>query len=416
MTKQGAKRHPKIEAANRAALDVLKPSGKDLEHGLALHKDIVVVESYGFAPTGAPNPKVVNEALAEGASDTEFRELHEEMRVAQCVCDPREREEFQAAWRASGITAIFQNAGSGSGLASTMAHYCHVVDAMPEFVIRGTRPADIVAAKKARKHALLFSANGIPLVGDGSSVQGELRYLRKFFSVGFRQMHLTYNRATPLADGCAEPRNAGLTEFGRGAVAAMADAGIMVDVAHSGWRTSTEAARVSRVPIIASHTTCCGVHEHFRGKPDDAIKAVADGGGMIGLAWIPAFLGGSMDLNALLDHVDYLAKLVGVDHIGMGSDVVSPSPRSAAAWKKVKDPWKGRKRRQSISGLWPPGVSTGDVGWEMAREDSLAFVNRPYATVGLVQRGYSDDDIAKIMGGNHLRVFQAVLDGRKTLG
>jgi len=416
MSKQRAKRNPRIAAANRAALDVLKPSKKDLEHGLALHNEIVVVESYGFAQMCAPNPKVVNDALAEGASNAELGELHEEMRVAQCVYDPREREEWQGSWRASGITAIFQNSGSGSALPGTMAHYCHVIDEMPDFLVRGTKPADIVAAKKAGKQALLFSANGVPLVGDGSSVMGELRYLRKFFSLGYRQMHLTYNRATPLADGCAEPRNAGLTECGRGAVAAMADAGIMVDVAHSGWRTSYEAAKASRVPIIASHTTCCGVHEHFRGKPDDAIKAIAEGGGMVGLAWIPAFLGSSMDLNALLDHVDYLAKLVGTNHIGMGSDVFHPSPRSKGAWEKINDPRKGRKRRQSISGLWPPGVSTSDVGWEMARTDSLAFVNRPYATVGLVQRGYSDEDIAKIMGGNHLRVFQAVLDGRKTLG
>jgi len=137
---------------------------------------------------------------------------------------------------------------------------------------------------------------------------------------------------------------------------------------------------------------------------------------MIGLAWIPAFLGRSMDLAALLDHVHYLAKLVGVDYIGMGSDVYHPSSRSAAVWKKIRQPSKGRKKRPSIPGLWPPGVKTDAPTWQMAREDSLAFVNRPYATVGLVQRGYSDKDIAKIMGGNHLRVFQAVLDGRKPLG
>jgi len=402
----------RIQAAQQAALDVLKPSEKDLEHGLALHQELVVVETYGFAPYCAPNADLFNQAMEEGASDAELQELFNEMRVAQCVDDPREREEFQAAWKASGITALFQNAGGGPGLPSTMAHYCQVVDAMPDFLMRATLPEHALAAKKAGKQAMLFSSNSIPLVGDQSSAEGELRLLRAFYSLGFRQMHMAYNRGNLMADGCCEPRNAGLTDLGRKAVAAMNDAGIIVDVAHTGWRSSREAAEASRLPIIASHTSCCGLFEHFRGKPDDVIQAIAGGDGLVGVVWVPAFLGGSMDLNAMLDHVDYLAKLVGIDHIGIGSDVNWHTTGMKEQAQRIKP---RRRLRPGLSGLWPPDCGQGDPSWNMAREDSLAWVNRPYATVGLVQRGYSDDDIAKIMGRNHLRMLKDNMDGRKTL-
>ena len=415
MGKKKPARYPKIEAARRAALKVLKPSTKELQRGLALHKELVVVEGYGFAPYCAPNPRVINKAMEEGASDAELGALLDEMRVAQCIYDARERDEFRAAWRASGITALFQNAGRGPALPGTMAHYCHVIDRMPDFLVRATSPEEVLAAKKAGKRAMLFSSNGIPLTGDGSSVQGELRLLRTFFSLGFRTMHLAYNRANPLADGCAEPRNGGLTDLGRAAVAAMNDAGMIVDVAHTGWRSSYEAAKASRAPIVASHTACCGVFEHFRGKPDDVIKAISEGGGLIGVVWVPAFLGRSEDLNAMLDHVDYLARLVGVDHIGIGTDVVHVTSRQAAAYAKIRPRSRGRKSRSPLSSFWPPDAKTDLPSWRMAREDSLAWVNRPYATVGLVQRGYSDREIARIMGGNQLRVLKAALDARKRL-
>ena len=408
------KRHKKIQDAQQAALDALKPSKKHLEHGLALHKELVVVESYGFAPYCAPDADAVNRAMDAGATDAELETMMNEMRVARCAWDPREREEFQAAWAASGMTAIFQNAGGGAGLSSlsTLAHYCHVIDNMPDFLVRATTPEEILAAKKAGKQAMLFSSNSVPLAGEGSSPENECRHMRTFFNLGYREAHLAYNRGNLLADGCVEPRNGGLTDFGRKAVAALNDAGIILDVAHTGWRSSYEAAKASRLPIVASHTSCCGLFEHFRGKPDDVVKAIAEGGGLVGVVWVPAFLGGSLDMNAMLDHVDYLAKLVGVDHIGMGSDITYQTSLRRQEITKIK---QRRRLRLGLSQFWPADANKGDPSWNMAREDSLAWVNRPYATVGLVQRGYADEDIAKIVGGNHLRVFQDVLDGRKKM-
>ena len=408
----------KIASANNQALHVLKPSKRDLKYGLELHRKIVVIDSYGFAPYCAVSAELMNQAVTEGASQAECNSLQSEMRVANCVYNENDRNEFQAAWNAAGLTAIFQNAGifgNNGSLPEIFAHFCMVIDKMPEFLIRATTQEDILEAKKSGRHALLFSSNNVPLANDGSSVSGELRFLRSSFSAGFRQAHLTYNRANQLADGCAESRNGGLTDLGRAAVEAMNDAGIIVDVAHTGWQSSYEAALASRLPIVASHTACCGLFEHCRGKPDHVMKAIAERDGIIGVVWVPAFLGKNADINTMLDHVDYLVKLVGIDHVAMGTDSTYVTCLHEEENRKKRLP-APPKYRPALSSFWPAGMDTGAPDWAMTRKDSLAWVNRPYATVGLVQRGYSDADIAKIMGGNHLRVLKTVLDARRILG
>ena len=167
------------------------------------------------------------------------------------------------------------------------------------------KPEDIVAAKKAGKQCLYFTTNGVPLRQQWESVRDELRLIRIFQELGVRMMHLTYNRRNPIGDGAGEPSDGGLSDFGQAVVAEMNRLGVIVDVAHSGWRTSLEAAKASQKPMVASHTTCAGLYQHFRGKPDDTVKAICDTGGLIGICCIPRFLGGNGDLGAFLDHLDY---------------------------------------------------------------------------------------------------------------
>jgi membrane dipeptidase len=174
-------------------------------------------------------------------------------------------------------------------------------------------------------------------------------------------------------------------------------AGVIVDVAHSGWRTSLEAAQTSQKPMVASHTVCAGLNQHIRAKPDDVIRAICDTGGLIGICWIPTFLGGTGDIAALLDHIDYAVRHFGAEHVAIGTDVAHTSQFAAAAAKAVA----GRgKRRTRFEALWPPGA----LGGQWPRAASLGWTNWPLVTVGLVQRGYADDDIRRILGGNILRV------------
>jgi len=266
-----------------------------------------------------------------------------------------------------------------------------------------------VAAKEQGRHCFYMSSNGVPLPERWDSVEEELLLIRVFFQLGIRMMHLTYNRRNLIGDGCGEPANAGLSDFGRAVVAEMNRVGVIPDVAHSGWQTSLEAAQVSERPVVASHSCCVSVYRHFRGKPDEVIRAIVDTGGYIGIAAIPGFLGGSGDLNAFLDHIDYAVKTFGADHVAIGTDVAYSLPDKKTEGREF--PPKARSRPAWRS-LWPD-MDWSKPEWRTPQQKlSLAWTNWPLFTVGMVQRGHRDEDIRKILGGNVLRVARATWDGR----
>jgi membrane dipeptidase len=255
----------------------------------------------------------------------------------------------------------------------------------------------------------------VPLRQQWESTRDELRMIRLFHQLGARMMHLTYNRRNPIGDGCGEPNDGGLSSFGREVVAEMNRRGVIVDVAHGGWRTSLEAARASDKPVVASHTTCASIYPHFRSKPDNVIRAICDTGGLVGICCIQRFLGGNGDITTFLDHIDHVVKTFGDDHAAIGTDVVYVSRFSRekrAAIEKLREP--AREKVQMIDtrlkdgparweGLWPKD----DYLAKPHGIQSLAWTNWPLFTVGMVQRGYSDETIRKILGGNVLRVMRA---------
>ena len=399
-----------IQAARDAALDLLKPSKSDLEHGLELHQRSVVCDAYGFAPRSAVDGEVMAKAVEEAASALEIQDLHEDMAMTRCVTDPAERQEVEGAWEASGVTCILQNAGEEGQavprLIKRLARFTYLTDLMPEFITKAVTPDDIESAKEAGRHCLYLTGNGVPLPQDWVSVPGELRYIRVFFQLGSRMMHLTYNRRNMIGDGCAEPANAGLSDFGRAVVAEMNRVGVIVDVAHAGWQTSLEAAKASVRPMVASHSGCVSVNEHIRCKPDEVIRAIADTGGYVGICWIPAFLGRSGGIAAVLDHIDYIVKTFGVDHVAIGTDTAYTSRNAETENAK----FLGRPRtRPRWASFWPENDPLFNRDWPSAQQRlSLAWTNWPMFTVGLVQRGYTDEDVQKIVGGNVLRVARAV--------
>ena len=219
-------------------------------------------------------------------------------------------------------------------------------------------------------------------------------------------MHLTYQRRNMIGDGCGEASDGGLSDFGRAVVAEMNRVGVIVDVAHSGWKTSLDAAKTSQKPMVASHTVCAALNEHIRSKPDEVIKAIVDTGGMVGICCIPSFLGGTGDIAAMMDHIDHVVRKFGPDHVGIGTDVAYTSRNSAAENKKIPPRHKARAEFRS---LWPDGSLTAPATAHPKARQSMAWTNWPLFTVGMVQRGYSDEDIRKILGGNMLRVARDVL-------
>jgi membrane dipeptidase len=221
-------------------------------------------------------------------------------------------------------------------------------------------------------------------------VEHEIRLLRVLHDLGLRVMQLTYNEKNPVGDGATERTDSGLSKFGLRLVAEMNRVGVVVDLSHVGYRTTMEAMEASAHPVIFSHSNAWGVHPSKRNIKDDQIRALARSGGVMGMNGFPGFVGPDhpSPMEKLLDHVDYVAKLVGTNHIGLGLDYSQSTPEAYKRWGYEPDtypmpPWK-----------YPVGL-----------EDVTKL---PNFTRGLLARGYSDADIRGILGGNFVRVFRAV--------
>jgi len=388
------------------ARSILNPSQKQLDHGLELHKNSLVIDVYGFMPRASNDGALISAAITSKASQLEIQDMQEDMSMSRFVSDKKERDEFQNAWEASGVTCVIQNAGEEGNdvkrLLKRLAHFTYTTDMMRDFVGKAVTPEDIIQAKKENRHALYFSGNGVPLPQDWISVEDELRYIRIFFQLGIRMMHLTYNRRNVIGDGCAELANGGLSDFGRSVVKEMNRAGVIVDIAHSGWQTSLEAAQLSQKPMVASHSTVASVNHHIRSKPDNVIRAIADTGGYIGICCIPKFLGGTGDIVAMMKHIDYVVKKFGSDHVAIGTDISYISQFAREENRKITPYPQGRTRWEA---LWP--VDNFKESPEMVQ--SMSWTNWPLFTVGMVQMGYPDDVIQKILSANAVRVAKAAL-------
>ena len=403
--------NPTIDQPREVALNLLKPSTAQVEHAWELHFGSVVFESYGFAPRFAVDAEGINAAIQQGASRDELSDLRESMMMNRGATNERERKEFLDAFHAAGVTCIFQNAGEeGSDpirLIKRLAHFTRATDLMKPALTKAVTAEDILAAKKAGHVCLCFTGNGVPLRGEWESVRDELRLIPIFHELGIRMMHLTYNRRNPIGDGAGEPHDGGLSDFGKAAVAEMNRAGVIVDVAHSGWKTATDAARASAKPMVASHTTCAGLYEHFRGKPDDCIKAICDTGGLVGMCCIPRFLGGRGDITALMDHLDHVIKKFGPDYAAIGCDVAYMSRFDKEERAKIVRRPDGASPLGGAGGRWEHLWPKDDFQTTPEMDQSVAWTNWPLFTLGMVLRGHSDETIRKVIGGNMLRVLRA---------
>lgn len=412
-----------VPGANRCrekALDVLKPSPKQLERGLELHKAFTVVDAFGFAPTPmtADVVRQVNAAVAAGASQAEAGQLLSHLRSPARSAESR--EQYLEAWRASGVTAVLQNAGAepGAGLSGLAVGFLETFYHLRPAVTQVRTSADILAAKKEGNHGVVFSYNSVPH-GPMSSLEAAAAPLLTARKAGVRMMHLAYNRRNMIADGCMERADGGLSEFGLDIVRKMNEIGIIVDTAHTGRQSTFDAARASSRPVVASHTSARSVYAHPRAKGDEEMKAVAETGGLVGIFQVASFLEQDGDLNDWLNHVDQAVKVIGADHVAVASDTgyIVPFPEDPAPCDTLRDlanPWvramaaaeggpDAPTARLPYSGAWrmEHGLDASDD----ERTGSLAWTNWPLFTVGLAMRGYSDADIEKLVGGNILRVL-----------
>lgn len=237
-------------------------------------------------------------------------------------------------------------------------------------------------------------ANCQPLV----TVPRNLKAFETSYRKGLRSFMLTYNRMDSIGVGCTERVDAGLSMFGVDVVKHCNALGILVDTSHCGHLTTMDACRHSTKPVTANHTSARGVFEHVRGKTDDALRAIADTGGVIGIVAVPFFLSGGTlpTIEHMLDHIDYVADLVGWQHVAIGTDWPLQAPDDVlkvTLGAEVKS--LGFRAQDQLD------VTQRLIGFDDCRD-------LPNITRGLVRRGYSDEHIRGILGENALRVFQEV--------
>jgi membrane dipeptidase len=205
-----------------------------------------------------------------------------------------------------------------------------------------------------------------------------------FHRLGQRVSQLTYNEANRLGTGCRAAEDGGLTPFGAEIVTAMNRAGMAIDVSHCAERTALQAVAASKKPVLITHSNCRALVRHPRCKSDDVIRAVAARGGVMGITAVTAFVrqGEPANLQHLLDHFDHTAKLAGVEHVGLGSDVDLDAI----------DPRTNRTRpRYTIRGL-----NHARRVFDIAE--------------GLLRRGYTDRHVELILGGNFQRALGEIWD------
>lgn len=189
-----------------------------------------------------------------------------------------------------------------------------------------------------------------------------------------------------------------VTNFGKRFIARLNKLGIIVDTGHCGKQTTLDTCAYSTTPVIASHTGVEAIYPHMRCKSDEEIIAIAKTGGVIGIFAMPWFVHEDpkhTTIDHVLDHIEYVIRLVGVDHVGIGTDW----PMSDVLWSLV---YFKEHIAPKLGFAKGDGPSTETVA---GLEKYSYFIN---FTRGLVARGYADADIAKIMGGNWLRVFEEI--------
>lgn len=283
----------------------------------------------------------------------------------------------------------------------------------PSKMMLVTNPAQLKEAVKTHKLAAMKGVEG------GHMIEDRLDYLDSLYTRGARYMTLTWNNSTSWASSAKDetsdsfPRAKGLNDFGRQVVQHMNQLGMMVDLSHVGVQTFFDALKASKKPVMVSHSCAYALCPVFRNMNDDQIRAVGKNGGVIHVNFYSGFLDSNYmkrilsilvnhkpqvdsmtalgkpnyeiqefiskkypaeidairpPLSLLIDHIDYMVKLAGVDHVGLGSDF---------------------------------------DGIESAPKELNSVVDFPLITKALLERGYSEKDVTKILGGNFLRVFAA---------
>lgn len=299
----------------------------------------------------------------------------------------------------SGITAVNLTV-SGGGYPDTVENIARWMDRIERYpsAFRQVRTVDdLLAAKAAGQLGIAFGFQ------DTTPFEGRLRPIETFRNLGVKVTQLTYNVRNLVGDGCLESANGGLTRFGHQVVERMNELGMLVDLSHCGQKTTADGIAASRVPASITHSGCNEVARHPRSKFDAELRAMADGGGVVGIYLMPFLTPGRVPLrDDVLDHIEHAVNVCGEDHVGIGSDLsTTPIDGSEEYWSRHREFVAGRIER----GVAAPNEDP-DILFTV--EDLNSHRRMDLIADGLADRGHSDARIEKIIGGNWVRLFREI--------
>jgi membrane dipeptidase len=251
-------------------------------------------------------------------------------------------------------------------------------------VVRIARPDDILSSQQSGKVGWLPTLEHL-------SIGHELHRVDVLYGIGVRLAGLTYMRKSYIGDGQYERTDCGLSDFGVEVVRRMNDIGMAIDLSHAGSRTALETIQLSEVPVVFSHNAAAAIRPTRRSRSDEDFLACAARGGLCCVTAVPNSLSDDphQDINCVLDHYDYFVKLVGIDHVGIGTDT---QIGDHVGFHRVL---LGRNAPDSLPAPYLDGLESPADGSNIIR--------------GLISRGYEDDAIRKIAGQNAMDFFRRTM-------
>lgn len=299
----------------------------------------------------------------------------------------------------SGITAVNLTM-NGSDFPSSVQRIAGWLDRIERYPDAFTQIRTVDDLREAKDSGRLGIVCGFQ---DTTPFEGELDPIEVFLGLGVKVTQLTYNVRNLVGDGCLEPANGGLTRYGQTVVERMNEVGMLVDLSHCGQRTTAEGIAASNAPVSITHSGCNAVARHPRSKDDAELRAMADGGGVIGIYLMPFLTPGRVPMrDDVLDHIEHAIDVCGEDHVGIGSDLsTTPIDGSEDYWSAHRDFVAGRIAR----GVAAPNEDP-DILFTV--DDLNSHRRMELIADGLAERGHPDARIEKVIGGNWMRLFGEV--------
>ena len=438
-----------IDESRAQVIGELGASGEQQDHAADLHAQTIVCDSYGMGSSchwaGLPYSAELEAHCARRLHEVEngrerdalIQTLRQETlprRVSSFARDRACREDVQTIWRAAGVTLGMESFGNawvfGPDLRGTIDDFLPALARVNDihdnvdFLEKVVRFDQINTLKQRGRIGVIWhcqqpdfffaglESRDHPELAEAGRIDDPVSNLDMMFGLGFRMTQLTNGTSNQVGCSHNQDPDTGVTEVGRGLIARMNELGMMIDLAHSGPRTMLDAIEASVDPVVTSHGACrdvaVGGKSKSRNMTDAAIRALADKGGYLGITLPPNLLGG-FGIEQFHKHLEHAITVVGIDHVGIGTDETGLGLRG--------EPVAFHTKPNNFPG--PSRTAYGGVALRGTREywtydhgaQAMLWTNWPYwATLALVMRGYRDEDIRKLIGGNFLRAIKPMLE------